>query len=145
MTSNCITLFQEKGFPGGSVGKESACQCRRCRRHEFDPWVGKSLWNRKWQSAPVSLPGKFHGWRSLVSYSPWGRKGLAMIEHTHMWGSLRKGNLDFADFAYWDRKQVAPFMCISSVLVWCFLLLYHKSTYPSSSTALYKHLPCFET
>ena len=22
-------------------GKESACQCRRYRRHRFDPWVGK--------------------------------------------------------------------------------------------------------
>ena len=24
---------------------------------------------------PVLLPGKSHGWRSLISYSPWGRKG----------------------------------------------------------------------
>ena len=22
-------------------GKESACQCRRCMRHRFDPWIGK--------------------------------------------------------------------------------------------------------
>ena len=28
-------------FPGG---KESACQCRRCRRRGFDPWVRKILW-----------------------------------------------------------------------------------------------------
>ena len=32
------------------------------------------FWRRKWQSTPVLLPGKFHGWRSLVGYSPWGRK-----------------------------------------------------------------------
>ena len=25
------------GFPGGASGKEPACQCRRCKRHEFDP------------------------------------------------------------------------------------------------------------
>ena len=25
------------GFPGGAVGKELACQCRRCKRREFDP------------------------------------------------------------------------------------------------------------
>ena len=30
-----------KGFPGGLSGKESTCQCRRCRRRGFDPWVGK--------------------------------------------------------------------------------------------------------
>ena len=31
-------------------------------------------WRRKWQPTPVFLPGKFHGQRSLVGYSPWGRK-----------------------------------------------------------------------
>ena len=29
-------------------------------------------WRRKWQPSPVFLSGKFHGQRSLVSYSPWG-------------------------------------------------------------------------
>ena len=33
-----------------------------------------ALWRRKWQPTPVLLPGKFHGWRSLVGYSPWGHK-----------------------------------------------------------------------
>ena len=35
----------------------------------------------KWQPTPVFLPGKFHGRRSLVGHSPWGRKELAMTEH----------------------------------------------------------------
>ena len=26
-----------QGFPGGSRNKETACQCRRCKRHGFDP------------------------------------------------------------------------------------------------------------
>ena len=29
---------------------------------------------KKWQPPPVFLPGESHGWRSLVGYSPWGRK-----------------------------------------------------------------------
>ena len=29
------------GFPPGASGKESAYQCRRCKRLGFDPWVGK--------------------------------------------------------------------------------------------------------
>ena len=51
----------------------------------FDPWVGKILWRRKWQPTPVFLPGKSHGQRSLVGYSPWGRKELDTTEqlHTH--------------------------------------------------------------
>ena len=34
------------GFPGGASGKESACQCRRCKGHRFDPWVRKVPWER---------------------------------------------------------------------------------------------------
>ena len=41
-------------------------------RHEFNPWVGKIPWRRKWQPSPVFLHGKPHGQRSLVGYSPWG-------------------------------------------------------------------------
>ena len=38
--------------------------------------MGKILWRRKWQPAPVSLPEKSHGQRSLEGYSPWGCKGV---------------------------------------------------------------------
>ena len=55
-------------------GKESACQCRRCSRRGFDPWVWKIPWRRKWQPTLVFLPRKSHGWRSLVGCSPWGCK-----------------------------------------------------------------------
>ena len=55
-------------------GKESTCQCRRCKRCGFNPWVEKIPWRRKWQPTPVFLPGEFHGQRSLTGYSPWGRK-----------------------------------------------------------------------
>ena len=36
-------------------------------------WYHLHIWRRKWQPTPVSLPGKSHGWRSLVGCSPWGR------------------------------------------------------------------------
>ena len=31
----------------------------------------------------IFFPGKFHGWRSLVSYSPWGCKELDTTEGLH--------------------------------------------------------------
>jgi len=40
-------------------------------------------WRRKWQPTPVFLHGKFHGQRSLVGYSPWGRKESDMTERLH--------------------------------------------------------------
>ena len=45
---------------------------QRLRRRGFNPWVGKTLWRRKWQPAPVFLPGKSHGQSSLAGCSPWG-------------------------------------------------------------------------
>ena len=72
------------GFPDDTVVKEATCQCRRCRSRGFDPKAGKSPWSRKWQPAPVLLPGKSHGQRSLAGYSPLGHKELDMTEHEHI-------------------------------------------------------------
>ena len=68
------------GFPGGASGKEPACQCRRCKRLEFNHWVGKIPWKRSWTPTPVFLPGKSHGQRSLAHYTPEGCKELDTTE-----------------------------------------------------------------
>ena len=47
-------------------GKESACQCRRCKRCGFEPRVRKIPWSRTWQPTPVFLPGESQGQKSLV-------------------------------------------------------------------------------
>ena len=79
------------GFPGGSDGKESACNARdlgsipglgrspgegngyplqySCLENHMDRGV--------WQ---VTVHGESHGQRSLVGYSPWGCKELDMTE-----------------------------------------------------------------
>ena len=68
------------GFPCGSDGKSI---CLQCRKPGFDPWVGKIPWRRKWQPTPVLLPGKSHGQRTLVGYSPWDHKESDMTEWLH--------------------------------------------------------------
>ena len=60
------------GFSGGSVIKNPPTN--QCRRHGFNPWIRKIPWRRKCLLTLVFLPGEFHGQRSLVGYSPWGRK-----------------------------------------------------------------------
>ena len=50
----------------------------------FDPWVRKIPWGRKWHPTPVLLPGKSHGQRSLVGYSPWDHKELDTTERLHV-------------------------------------------------------------
>ena len=57
--------------------------CLQCGRPGFNPWVGKISCRRKWQPTTVFLPGKSHGWRSLVGYSPWGRKESDTTECVH--------------------------------------------------------------
>ena len=79
----CRSLSGREGLPRWHSDKESACQCRRHKRRGFNPWVGKIPWRRKWQPAPVPLPGKSHGRRSLAGYSPWGCKESDTTEAEH--------------------------------------------------------------
>ena len=78
-------LFIAVGFPDGTAEKTTPMQ--ETKRLGFDPWVGKILRRRNWQPAPVFLPQKFHGQRSLAGYSPQGLKESDMTEelntHTH--------------------------------------------------------------
>ena len=50
----------------------------QCRRPGFDPW--EDPLEKEWQPTPVFLPGEVLGQRSLVGYSPWGRKELDMTK-----------------------------------------------------------------
>ena len=84
-TSQCFILTflkPNQRFPRWWSGKESTCQCRRCKRCGFIPWVGKIPWTMKWQPTPVFLPEKSHRQRHLVGFSPCGHKELDATDHT---------------------------------------------------------------
>ena len=82
MTFN-VPYHLARDFPGGTRGKEPACQCRRHRRRSFNPWFRKIPWKRAWKPTQVFLLGKSHGQRSLVGYSPWGHKRVR-----HNWARM---------------------------------------------------------
>ena len=71
----CVYIYIR--FPGGSEGKESACNAG-----DLSSITGseRSPGEEKWQPTPVLSPGESHGGRSLVGYSPWGRKESDMTE-----------------------------------------------------------------
>ena len=52
-------------------------------RPGFDLWVRKTPWRTKWQPTPVFLPRESHGQKSVVGYSPWGRKESDTTERLH--------------------------------------------------------------
>ena len=63
------------GFPAGTVGKETACQCRghkkwkRQKRCRFDPCIGKIPWRKAWNPFQYScLPNPMvrGPWRATV-------------------------------------------------------------------------------
>ena len=69
-----------------SVKNPSTCNAGDAGRREFKPRVGKIPWRGAWQPILVFLPGESHGQRSLVSYSPHGRKEsdtTKVTEHAH--------------------------------------------------------------
>ena len=64
----------ERAFPADSVVENPPASAGDLQEMRFDTQVRKIPWRRKWQRTPVFLPGRSHGQRSLVDYSPWGRK-----------------------------------------------------------------------
>ena len=66
-------------FPGGSDGKASA--------YNAGDWVQplgqEDLLEKEMATHSSILPGKAHGWRSLVGYSPWGHKESDTTERLH--------------------------------------------------------------
>ena len=84
-----LVIYMFAGFPRGSMVKNLPAM------QKVQVWsqVEKILWRRKWQPPPVFLPGKYHGLRILVGYSPWGRKESDTTEQLHFLSlSKRKKN-----------------------------------------------------
>ena len=82
-------------FPWWLSGKEYTFQCRRLKRHEFDPWVGKISWSRKWKPAPIFLPRECHGQRSPAGYSPCVTKRCVWVSC-----SLPKSQIDGKEICF---------------------------------------------
>ena len=79
-----LAIPSDRLLPRWLSGKESACHCKRHWRHEFDVWVGKIPWSRKWKPTPEFLTGRgawwvtvhgvlkrFSDWTTATKYSMW--------------------------------------------------------------------------
>ena len=51
-------------------------------------FINYLIQRRQWHPTPVLLPGKSHGWRSLVDCSPWGHEESDMTECLYFHFSL---------------------------------------------------------
>ena len=73
------TLFL-LGFPGSASDKKPNCQCRRCKRCRFDPWISKMPCRSKWQPAPVIL-----AWRIPWTEDPGRQQSMGLQRVRHHW------------------------------------------------------------
>ena len=81
VTTTIIYIYRERESQVALVVKNPPASAGT-EEPGFDPWVWKILWRREWLPTPGSLPGESHGQRSLVAYSPWGRKESDTTEAT---------------------------------------------------------------
>ena len=111
--------------------KECACQCKRLKRHRFNPWVRRILWKRAWHPIPVFLPGESHGQRSLVGLHSMGLQSRTQLkwlstykEHegkdhfyfVHCWISLQPSRHS-KNWQNKERKEKQHCWRLSSILV----------------------------
>ena len=76
-----------RGFPEGLMVKNPPSNAGDTGDMCSIPGLRSIPWIRKWQPDPVFLPGKLHGQRNLMVYSPGGHKEMDTTEqlsrHTH--------------------------------------------------------------
>ena len=111
-------LVCTRGSPAGPSGREYICQCRRRKRHGFNPWVRNVSWSRRWQPTVVFLPRESRGQRSLVGYSPWGPTESDKTEVTQCTHMNRIENFKTAFLPF----SLCKFCFLAIVKFW-FLLL----------------------
>ena len=92
--------------PGLSlVAQRVRSLCLQCRRPGFDPWVGKIPWKRQWQPTLVLLPGKSHGWRSLVVHGV-AKSRTQQSDFT---------SLHFYTWRHWDSRKLSLYQRLSEL------------------------------
>ena len=127
-----IRVWSKIGLPWWLSCKELTCLEGRHGRHKFNPWVRKIPWRRKWQPIPLFLPGKSHGWRRLVGYSPWGHKESDMSEQLSIQVNKNKTNSYVRLFLRSQAGRLLKKRVVTTVGAFCF---------SSSKQKVYRKVP----
>ena len=87
-----MRIVKVLGLSKWCSGKEYTCQCRRCWRRKFNPWIRKIPSWRKWQPAPFFLPGRSYGQSASLQSMGSQRVGHNLSTHNKSTyqGSLRE-------------------------------------------------------
>ena len=110
--SNYMSVRLLEVFPGGSTDKEPPCQCRRCKRCSFNPWVGKIPWRSKWQCSSI-----------LAWKTPWRQEPVTVhgVTRSQTWQPactrlLEANSQTLIPFLFFNCVSVSPFVYSSIFL-----------------------------
>ena len=106
------------GFPGDASGKESVGQCRRHKRHGFNPWVEDPL--EEEMATHSSIPA----WKIPWTKEPGGLQSMGSQGITHDWASIQNYILLWPGI--WLLFINVPIMEEKSVLI---LFVWYLSVY----------------
>ena len=94
-----------------------------------ETWVqslrGEDPWKREWLPTPVFLPGEFHGQRSLVRCSRWGRQRVRYdwVTNTHFFTVKQYGS-----FSNSKSRIIWPSWVIYQGVIYLPGVMYYNST-----------------
>jgi len=74
---------ERRVFPGADNGKEPTCQCRRHKKCESHPWVGKIPWRKKWQFGDLA-------WRIPGTEEPGRLQSMGSQRVGHDWACMQQ-------------------------------------------------------
>ena len=80
--------YKHWSFPRWCSGKESTCQWGRHRRFQFNPWIGKISWRRKYP--PMLVLFFFFFWKIPWTEEPGGLQFMGLQRIGHNWASANK-------------------------------------------------------
>ena len=103
------------GFPRNASHKQPACQCRRHKRHRFNPWVGNIPWRKKWQLLQYSCLENLldsRAWWATVHRVAESCTWLSTHEHTQRDRNFMHGEpcSAFLGNQDWEVGLMVPFM-----------------------------------
>ena len=103
--------------------------------HQDQVWEIRGSWRRKWQPTPAFFPGESHGRRSLVGYSPPGRKESDTTEQLHF--------ISILCISYFVQGSKSYVHAQSCLILWFFATPWTVCSPPGSSSMGFFRQECW--
>ena len=114
---------EQFGLPKCLSGKESTCQCRRCRRHVFNSWMGKYPGKEMANNSTILV------WRILLTEEP----QFSSIQFSHSvvsdslwppWAAAPQASLSITNsYGLLKLMSIESVMTSNHLILYCPLLL----------------------